>query len=173
MENPRATKAMGGSPDEFAIRLASPEDALAILQCLRAAFEPYRSQYTPQAYLDVVMTPETLLQRLTSMTVLVAVDSQGNIVGTIGGAVVSSSEGHLRGMAVLPGWHGRGIAQRLLEAMEKHLIGRGCTRISLDTTEPLHRAMRFYEKNGFRRTGKVTDFFGMPLIEYLKHFPPR
>jgi GNAT superfamily N-acetyltransferase len=72
-------------------------------------------------------------------------------------------------MAVLPGWHGRAIAQRLLESMEKLLIGRGCTRVSLDTTEPLHRAMRFYEKNGFRRTEKVTDFFGMPLIEYLKH----
>ncbi len=173
MEKPHATKAVGGSPDEFAIRPASPEDTAAILQCLRIAFEPYRSQYTPQAYLDVVMTPDTLLKRLTSMTVLVALDTQGTVVGTIGGAVVSSSEGHLRGMAVLPGWHGRATAQRLLEAMEKHLIGKGCTRISLDTTEPLHRAMRFYEKNGFRRTGKVTDFFGMPLIEYAKHFPPR
>jgi ribosomal protein S18 acetylase RimI-like enzyme len=172
VEKSHAPQAPGAVPQEFVIRPASAEDALAILQCLRAGFEPYRSQYTPQAYLDVVMTPDTLLQRLTSMTVLVAIDSQGNIVGTIGGTAVSSSEGHLRGMAVLPGWHGRAIAQRLLEAMENHLIGRGCTRISLDTTEPLHRAMRFYEKNGFRRTGKVTDFFGMPLIEYLKHFPP-
>ena len=157
-------------PDEFVMGPASAEDAAAILECLRGAFEPYRSQYTPQAYLDTVMTPETLLQRLTSMTVLVAVDAQANVVGTIGGAAVSSSEGHLRGMAVLPQWRGRGIAQRLLEAMEKHLLDKGCTRISLDTTESLQRAMRFYEKNGFRRTGKVTDFFGMPLIEYLKYF---
>jgi len=28
--------------------------------------------------------------------------------------------------------------------------------------------MRFYEKNGFRRSGKVTDFYGMPLFEYVK-----
>jgi ribosomal protein S18 acetylase RimI-like enzyme len=107
------------------------------------------------------------------MTVWVAVSAQGNVVGTIGGAVVSSSEGHLRGMAVPPQWHGRGIAQRLLEAVEKHLLAKGCTRISLDTTEPLLRAMRFYEKNGFTRTGKITDFFGMPLIEYAKSFPLR
>jgi len=170
MEKYRALEAAGPAPDEFVMRPASAEGAVAILQCLRAAFEPYRSQYTPQAYLDTVMTPETLLQRLTSVTVLVAVDAQANVVGTIGGAAVSSSEGHLRGMAVLPQWHGRSIAQRLLEAMEKHLMNKGCTRISLDTTEPLQRAMRFYEKNGFRRTGKVTDFFGMPLIEYLKYF---
>ena len=137
--------------------------------CLRAAFELYRSQYTPQAFLDTVMTPDMLLQRLASMTVLVAVDTQGKIVGTIGGAVVSSSEGRLRGMAVPPEHHGRGIAQCLLDAMEKNLLAKGCARISLDTTEPLQRAMRFYEKNGFRRTGRVTDFFGMPLIEYAKH----
>src|SRR5258708_10298090 len=128
MENSPPPQAAPAAPDEFAIRLASPEDAAAILQCLRAAFEPYRSQYTPQAHLDVVMTPDTLLLRLTSMTVLVAVDAQGTVVGTIGGAVVSSSEGHLRGMAVLPRWHGLAIAPRLLEAMEKHFIGRGCKR---------------------------------------------
>jgi ribosomal protein S18 acetylase RimI-like enzyme len=161
---------MDAAPDEFVIRPANTEDAAAILQCLGAAFEPYRSQYTPQAYLDTVMTPETVLLRLRSMTVVVAVDARDNVVGTIGGVRISSSEGHLRGMAVPPEWHGRGIAQRLLEAVEKLLIGEGCTSISLDTTEPLQRAMRFYEKNGFRRTGKRTDFFGMPLIEYLKHF---
>ncbi|SRR6266851_4211403 len=168
MEKSRAAQAAGTSPDEFVIRPASAADAGVILQCLRAAFAPYRSQYTPQGYLDTVMTPDTLLQRLTSMTVLVAVNAQGHVVGTIGGAVVSSSEGHVRGMAVPPQWHGRGIAQRLLDAIEKHLAGRGCTRVSLDTTEPLQRAMRFYEKHGFQRTAKVTDFFGMPLIEYLK-----
>ena len=169
MEKSHTTKKMAPATHEIAIRLATREDAPAILQCLRAAFEPYRSPYTPQAWLDTVMTPATLLQRLTSMTVLVAVDAQGKIVGTIGGAAISSSEGHLRGMAVPPEHHGRGIAQRLLDAIEKHLLAKGCTRISLDTTEPLHRTMRFYEKNGFRRTGKVTDFLGMPLIEYIKH----
>jgi len=171
MENSQATKAASAAPNEFVIRIASAEDA-AILQCLRDAFEPYRSQYSVQAWLDTVMTTEMLLHRLASMTVLVAVSAQGNVVGTVGGAVVSSSEGHLRGMAVPPQWHGRGIAQRLLEAVEKHLLAAGCTRISLDTTEPLQRAMRFYEKNGFTRTGKISDFFGMPLIEYVKHFPP-
>jgi hypothetical protein len=38
----------------------------------------------------------------------------------------------------------------------------------LDTTEPLIQATRFYERNVFLRTGKISDFFGMPLIEYAK-----
>ena len=36
------------------------------------------------------------------------------------------------------------------------------------TTEPLERAMRFYEKHGYRRSGRVTDFFGMTLHEWVK-----
>jgi ribosomal protein S18 acetylase RimI-like enzyme len=170
MENPGGNPATGAVQHEFSIRPGSAGDAGAILQCIHAAFEPYRLQYTPQAYLDTVMTPDALLQRFRSMTVLVAVDARGKIVGTIGGAAISSTEGHLRGMAVPPEWQGRGIAQRLLDAIDKHLLAKGCVRVSLDTTEPLQRAMRFYEKNGFRRTGRVTDFFGMPLIEYLKLF---
>jgi ribosomal protein S18 acetylase RimI-like enzyme len=162
---PRITNA---ARQDFAIRYASPEDVPAILQCLRSAFEPYRAQYTPQAYLDTVMTPDTLSERLRRMTVLVVTDTRENVIGTIGGTAVSTGEGHLRGMAVPPQYHGRGIAQLLLESMEKHLKGRGCARITLDTTEPLRRAMRFYEKNSYRRTGKITDFFGMPLIEYAK-----
>ena len=170
MEKSHAAQGAAASSHEFVIRPARIEDAAAVLQCLRAAFEPYHLQYTPQAWLDTVMTPDTLLYRLTSMTVLVAVSAEGNIVGTIGGATVSSSEGHLRGMAVYPEGHGRGIAQLLLEGMEGHLLAKGSKLISLDTTEPLQRAMRFYEKNGYRRTGKITDFFGMPLIEYAKSF---
>jgi ribosomal protein S18 acetylase RimI-like enzyme len=169
MENLGANPAASRASQEFSVRPATAGDVGSILQCLRAAFEVYRSQYTAQAWLDTVMTPDMLIQRLASMTVLVAVDARAMVVGTIGGAVVSSVEGHLRGMAVPPEWQGRGIAQRLLDASEKHLLARGCTRISLDTTEPLQRAMRFYEKNGFRRTGRITDFFGMPLIEYAKH----
>jgi len=77
-------------------------------------------------------------------------------------------KGHLRGMAVRPPWHGQGIAQQLLDAAEAELRGHNCRRMTLDTTDPLKRAIRFYEKNGFRPTGKITDFFGMPLFEYEK-----
>jgi hypothetical protein len=33
---------------------------------------------------------------------------------------------------------------------------------------PLEAAMTFYEKHGYVRSGRVTDFFGMRLIEYAK-----
>jgi len=34
----------------------------------------------------------------------------------------------------------------------------------------LRRASSFYEKNGFRKSGRVIDFFGMPLSEHFLEF---
>jgi GNAT superfamily N-acetyltransferase len=150
------------------IRKAVENDASGILECLRIAFEPYRSQYTSGGFADTVLTPETIRDRLAQMSVFVAVTADNQIVGTIACSVIKANEGHLRGMAVLPEWHGRGIAEKLLQTAEANLAGRRCSRITLDTTEPLQRAMRFYEKHGYVASGTTKDFFGMPLREYVK-----
>lgn len=156
----------------FEIRPASNADAAGILQCLAEAFEPYRESYSVAGFLDTVLTPETLAQRLKSMTVFVAVTQSGTVVGTVACSVIDQEEGHLRGMAVRTGWHGTGLAQRLLDRAESELRARKCSRVTLDTTAPLQRAMRFYERNGFRRSEKTQDFFGMPLFEYVKAVSP-
>jgi ribosomal protein S18 acetylase RimI-like enzyme len=114
------------------------------------------------------LTPDTVLDRLQSMSVLVAVSTTGEVAGTIASQVASGQEGHLRGMAVRPAWQGTGIADALLTAAERELLDRKCSRVTLDTTEPLQRAIRFYEKHGFRFSGRVGQFFGMPLFEYAK-----
>ena len=152
----------------FSIRKASGGDAGAILECLRDAFETYRDSYTRDAFLDTVLTPETLRDRLATMCVFVATSQVGEIVGTVACSVVSPEEGHVRGMAVRPAWHGAGLASELLASVESELRERKCSRISLDTTAPLKRAARFYERHGYRRSGKVADFFGMELVEYVK-----
>jgi len=101
------------------------------------------------------------------MTVYVACIPSGEVVGTIATAW-EGKEGHLRGMAVLPAWQGKSVAEHLLRAAESDLATAGCARVTLDTTIPLQRAIRFYERNGFAATGEVSDFFGMPLHEYAK-----
>lgn len=109
---------------------------------------------------------ETIQRRMREMCVFVAV-SEKKIIGTIGDGI-SGTEGHLRGMAVLPDWQGTGVASALLHAAEDDLLRNGCTLVTLGTTEPLKRATRFYEKHGFSRSGRISDFFGMPLYEYSK-----
>jgi GNAT superfamily N-acetyltransferase len=138
------------------------------LKCLAAAFEAYKKDYSPPAFADTVLTNETVHVRLQQMHVLIAT-VPGNVVGTIAAAWHPKiKEGHLRGMAVLPEWHGRGVAAQLLTSIEAWLLSCGCKRITLDTTLPLAAAMRFYEKHGYNRSGTIGDFFGMPLIEYEK-----
>jgi len=156
---------------EICVRKAKDEDAPGILACLREAFEEFRSQYTPQGFLDTVLTAETLRVRRETMNVFVAVNSANEVLGTIACGVVSPEEGHLRGMAVLPSIRGNGVAAELLRQAEQEMLSRGCARVTLDTTEPLERAMRFYEKRGYRKSERISDFFGMPLIEYQKALP--
>jgi predicted N-acetyltransferase YhbS len=152
----------------FSIRRARLADATGILDCLRAAFEPYRANYSAEAFADTTLTPATLERRLAEATVLVATDISGEVIGTVALSTVSPQEGHIRGLAVRPDWQGRGVAGALLRRVESDLRARHCSRISLDTTEPLQRAMGFYRKHGFRPSGRVSDFFGMPLFEYIK-----
>jgi GNAT superfamily N-acetyltransferase len=153
----------------FTIRPAVEAEVASILACLAEAFALYRDYYSAEAFLDTVLSAETLKHRMNRLKVFVAVGrNNGDIIGTVACNIVSPQEGHLRGMAVLEAWHGAGVAQQLLEHAETELRLQGCTRVTLDTTEPLKRAICFYERNGFRPSGRVTDFFGMPLYEYAK-----
>jgi hypothetical protein len=63
---------------------------------------------------------------------------------------------------------GSGIATELLAAAETGLRDQGCTRVTLDTTRPLDRAIAFYARHGYTPTGVIGDFYGMELIEYEK-----
>jgi GNAT superfamily N-acetyltransferase len=60
-----------------------------------------------------------------------------------------------------------------LESIENELREAGCSLVTLDTTAPLARAIRFYERNGYVRSGVVSDFFGMALYEYKKRLEHR
>jgi ribosomal protein S18 acetylase RimI-like enzyme len=157
---------MESASSSFHIRKAEAGDEEAILSCLATAFSPYQSQYSTEAFADTVLDSPSLQRRLGEMCLFVAV-SDGNIVGTIG-CSVKGEEGHLRGMAVLPTWQGTPLASALLQTAESELLKSGCKCVSLDTTRPLQRAIRFYQRHGFLPSGRVFDFFGMELFEYTK-----
>jgi predicted N-acetyltransferase YhbS len=155
----------------ISIRKADPADFQGILECFQEAFAAYRSVYTPDAFHDTVVGPQALESRMATMCVFVAASSSGEVVGTVACNVVGLDEGHIRGMAVRPAWHGVDVSGKLIRSVETELRDRGCTRISLDATLPLQRAMRFYEKHGFRRSGRIGDFYGMELVEFVKTLP--
>ena len=155
------------------IRKATLHDMEAVLECLHSAFAPYEHHYTRVAFEDTTLTRDSFPLRLKEMAVFVALDDSGRVVGTIACNLIAEGEGHLRGMAVVPECQASGIANQLLVCAESELMDRNCSHITLDTTEPLERAMHFYERHGYRRSGKIGDFFGMPLIEYVKQLDSR
>ena len=157
-----------GGAEAVAIRRASEADIPGVTDCLAAAFETYRDAYTEEAYRDTVLSGDDPMRRFREMTVLVAEDEAGRIVGTVSYRLIYTGEGHVRGMGVVPEQQGSGLAGRLLAAAEEGLRGQGCLRVTLNTTEVLERARKFDRRQGYGTTGIVRDFFGMPLIEHEK-----
>ena len=102
------------------------------------------------------------------MQIFVAVSMDGSVIGTVACHLSGPERGHIRGMAVDPARQQSGIGKALLDAGEAELLARGCSSVTLETTRVLTGAVRFYEKNGYRLSGTVFDFFGMPLYEYVK-----
>jgi GNAT superfamily N-acetyltransferase len=149
------------------IRQATVQDEAAVLGILREAFAPFRHFYSDEGFFDTTLTSKSYKKRLAHSTILLA-EFNGKPAGTVACSRLCEEEGHLRGMAVLPEYQGLGIAQRLLEAAEAQIRAWGCKRVTLDTTNPLQRAIHFYEKNGYQATGRVTDFFGLSLYDYVK-----
>ncbi|UCC19205.1 MAG: GNAT family N-acetyltransferase [Promethearchaeota archaeon] len=155
--------------NNFVIRKAIHSDANNIHKVILAAFEEYQEYYTPEGFADTVMSEKSTLERMREMILYVAINQEGSIIGSIGWQKINEKEGHIRGMAVHPQWQGRNSpAKALLQIVENDAKSRGCTFLTLNTTEILKRAQKFYEKNGFKRTGKMGDFFGSTIYEYIK-----
>lgn len=149
------------------IRTATRKDIEAILQCLHEAFEPYKHDYTEGAFADTVLNRKALETRFSEMTILVALDPGDQLIGTVAYRVMAEV-GHIRGMAVVPPFQGRGVSSALLRRVEELLKGERSSYVTLDTTIPLMRATRFYETHGFSPTGRIESFFGMELLQYRK-----
>ena len=154
---------------DFTIRLATIKDAKAVHEVLLAAFEDHRSFYSQEGFTDTVLSEQKAKDRIKEMNVYVAVDQHGKIIGTIGWEKLNKEEGHIRGMGVIPSRQGKASpAMSLLKRVERDAQLENCKILTLDTTEILKRAQKFYEKNGYKWTGKTGDFFGSIIYEFAK-----
>ena len=74
--------------------------------------------------------------------------------------------------AVEPGQQGKGIGRQLLAAVERVAQARGFRKLLVETYEhaDFDKARRFYERSGFRQTGRIADYLpdGSPMVVYAK-----
>ncbi len=85
---------------------------------------------------------------------LVAEDTAGQVVGFALGSIVEKDGspwkyGYLAWLGVAPEHQGKTVADRLLRDFEKQMKEGGARMMLVDTEAENHRAIRFFNRNGF------------------------
>jgi GNAT superfamily N-acetyltransferase len=81
----------------------------------------------------------------------------GEPVACGGLRMIGPGTGEIRRMYVAPAARGKGVAKRLLAALEEAAAQRGLDIVRLDTAEVLTEAQRLYERAGYER---IPDYNG-------------
>jgi len=134
---------------QIEIRLAKPGDEHSVERLIKEAFEPFREQYTPGGFADTTASADVIRERIENAKIWIAFAGE-EPVGTVTALPDEGGGVYIRSMAVKPSAQGRGVGQRLLDALEQDARDRGETRLHLYTTFVLPGAQPLYEKNGFR-----------------------
>jgi GNAT superfamily N-acetyltransferase len=168
---------------EIAVRAAVPGDAAEL-----AAFAArrFRETYLPacaaadvHAYADAAFTPARQAEELADpagTTLWAEVDGRAAgyaqlRVGAAPPGVPGARPVEVARFYVDAPWHGRGVAAALLDAALRAAAERGGDVAWLAVWERNERAIRFYERRGFRRVGSAT--FTMGADEQRDHLMAR
>lgn len=146
------------------MRRATPDDAEALHALMRAAFTPFRDQYTDACFDATIIDAPRFRRRMQEGPVWV-LDSEGQAVGTVG-AKVDDRGLYVRGMAVHPDARRQGVGRRLLDACVDYARDQGIDTLWLSTTTFLDASAALYETYGFRPAQGPADLRGTPLRSY-------
>jgi GNAT superfamily N-acetyltransferase len=153
-----------GDPGEVIIRTAVGDDLDAVIgighRTWPGTFEPIAGPEYVEMGLAKWWTADATIPAIRTGRTLVA-EVAGEVVGmTVYGP-------HDDGLVlwklyVLPGHHGRGIGHQLLEAAIERALELGHARLSVSVVDGNDRAMRFYERHGFREVAREPGGSGLP-----------
>ena len=149
------------------IRRACEDDSEEVSQVLRLAFAKFRPLYTERAFAATTPNSEDVVARLQEGPIWLAIHGE-TTVGTAG-AVCSSAECYIRGVAVLPDWRAGGVASSLVAVVEDFAFQQKARSLFLTTTPFLDDAIRLYLRLGFEYTSDgPRDLYGTPLLGMRK-----
>jgi ribosomal protein S18 acetylase RimI-like enzyme len=89
---------------------------------------------------------------------IVAEDQSGQVVGFVVGGRTSPRIGHIATIDVAPAFRRRGLATRLMDAVEVRLAGLGVRKIRLETAKD-NVAQRLFAKLGYERIGEIASYY--------------
>lgn len=142
---------LGSSENPLQLRSIRSTDAEAILELDRGAFEPIWQLSSDALGVAIIQASSARL-----------IEEQGKILGYQ--ITTSSSFGaHLARLAVRPSYQREGLGTALVNDAIKSIREIGLGQLSVNTQENNTPSRKFYEKLGFRTTGKEFPVFEIQL----------
>ncbi len=134
--------------NKIIIKIAEVSDSKFITQILNAAFQEFKSRYTPKAFEATVISPEAIKERMKDGLVWI-VTINNEPLGTVS-AKIKKDSCYIQSMAVAPKGRGKKIGYLLLQPLEAYAKKNNCKELLLSTTPFLKKAIHLYEKFGFQ-----------------------
>lgn len=144
----------------LSVRTLGPDDATAYAALCLEAVERYPDAFCSTPDEVQALSPETVAQTL----------SEGMTLGLFDGAALCGMVGLRRlpfaraahrveigAFYIRPALHGSGAAMQLLGAIVDHVRPLGVWQLELCVAERNARAIRFYERHGFVRHGRMPN----------------
>jgi len=139
---------------KWAVRRMTAHDIKAVLALEQQI--PEAPHWTLSDYERCVTNSSESLQR----TGFVA-EAKGNLLGFCIGKLVAGI-GELESIAVISKAEGQGIGRALLQALAAWAQAGGAARLELEVRATNVRAIRFYERSGFRRESLRAAYYQAP-----------
>ena len=165
--SPDLSAPRGGEEKHYSIRVAQRDEGAAIATLLHAAFAEQRGRIEPESA-ALSETTASIAARFADHGVAVA-EQKGRIIGCVFFRR-QGDEIYLGRLATLPECRGQGIAGALLDHVEAEAARSGAKRVALGVRIALTDNRRFFEKRGYRETGRETHagFTAPTSIRYEK-----
>ncbi|WP_312868709.1 GNAT family N-acetyltransferase [Saccharothrix ecbatanensis] len=117
-------------------------------------------------------SPVSRRERTTSRCSWWRVTGTGRAVGCGGLRILGAGTAEIKRMYVEPAWRGMGVAVRILRALEQVARRSGVVDLVLETGTRQPEAMRFYEREGYRRIDNFGPYRGEPeSVCYARRLP--
>ncbi|MHC4470836.1 MAG: GNAT family N-acetyltransferase [Planctomycetota bacterium] len=134
------------------LREATDGDSEGVIALVGRVFAEY-----PGCVLDVDGEEPELRSPASSFDEFWVLEREGEIVGSVGLAVLDGDRVELKKLYLDESVRGRGLARRLAERVEERARALGAGTIELWSDTRFTAAHGFYERLGYARTGRSRD----------------
>lgn len=145
---------------DFRIRSVTEDDAALLAdlgaQTFREAYLPLTSSSDVEMYIQAGFLPHIVLKEMNEPSWFFIIENDQQSLGYIRLCKRKPGVIYLARMYVLQSFHGTGAAQMLMDQVKNFAVSNSCPVIELSVWKLNPRAIRFYEKCGFKITGETS-----------------